>query len=209
MELDESRRHEEQKTRSVAQLQEFLNDPNMDPNIKQRIENEVIALIDKAREQDKLIRGSITEIAKSGILTKEAATALQESFEAANSLNHSYIGTEHILLGLISNPESKAGKVLANFDVTIRKVRTAINFIIGSNDRPIIGIHRLTPRAKKVIQLSSEEQHRLQDEKLDTDHLLLGILLESSGIAAGVLESLGITPEKVRAKVLELRYSAK
>src|SRR5207248_11664555 len=88
-----------------------------------------------------------------------------------------------------------------NFGVELNKVRSAVEFIIGRGDRMVIGDISLTPRAKKVIELAVEEARRLNHNYIGTEHLLLGLVREGEGIAAGVLESLGVNLEKVRQQV--------
>ncbi|MDP2327950.1 MAG: ATP-dependent Clp protease ATP-binding subunit, partial [Dehalococcoidia bacterium] len=113
---------------------------------------------------------------------------------------HSYIGTEHLLLGLVREGDGVAAKVLANLGVELNKVRSAVEFIIGRGDRQSSGEIGLTPRAKKVIELAVDEARRLQHSYIGTEHLLLGLVREGEGIAAGVLESLGVNLERVRAE---------
>ena len=97
-----------------------------------------------------------------------------------------------------------AAKVLSNLGVELQKVRSAVEFIIGRGDRMVIGDISLTPRAKKVIELAVEEARRLNHNYIGTEHLLLGLVREGEGIAAGVLESLGVNLEKVRAQVIQV-----
>ena len=118
--------------------------------------------------------------------------------EEAQRFNHSYIGTEHILLGLVRETEGLASQVLANMGVDLDKVRSAVEFIIGRGERPILGDIGLTPRAKKVIELAVDEARRMNHNHIGTEHLLIGLLREGEGVAAGVLESLDITLDRVR-----------
>ena len=120
--------------------------------------------------------------------------------EEAQRFNHNYIGTEHLLLGLVREGDGIAAKVLANLGVELSKVRSAVEFIIGRGDRAVLGEIGLTPRAKKVIELSVDEARRLNHHYIGTEHLLLGLVREGEGIAAGVLESLGVNLERVRAE---------
>ncbi len=136
--------------------------------------------------------------------TERARKVLQLAQEEAQRFNHNYIGTEHLLLGLVREGEGVAAKVLANLGVDLNKVRSAVEFIIGRGDRTVTGDIGLTPRAKKVIELSVDEARRLGHHYVGTEHLLLGLVREGEGIAAGVLMSLGITMERARASVLEL-----
>ena len=132
--------------------------------------------------------------------TERARRVLTLAQEEAQRFNHSYIGTEHLLLGLVREGDGVAAKVLANLGVELNKVRSAVEFIIGRGDRQASGEIGLTPRAKKVIELAVDEARRLQHSYIGTEHLLLGLVREGEGIAAGVLESLGVNLERVRAE---------
>ena len=97
-----------------------------------------------------------------------------------------------------------AAKVLENLNVELAKVRQAVEFIIGRGERPVVGEIGLTPRAKKVIELAIDEARRLGHSYIGTEHLLLGLVREEGGIASGVLESLGVSLEKVRHEVVRV-----
>src|SRR5882757_983282 len=134
--------------------------------------------------------------------TERARKVLQLAQEEAQRFNHNYIGTEYLLLGLVREGEGVAAKVLGNLGVELNKVRSAVEFIIGRGDRTVAGDIGLTPRAKKVIELSVDEARRLNHNYIGTEHLLLGLVREGEGIAAGVLESLGVSLDKVRNQVI-------
>src|SRR4249919_1446010 len=134
--------------------------------------------------------------------TERARKVLQLAQEEAQRFNHNYVGTEHLLLGLVREGEGVAAKVLGNLGVELNKVRSAVEFIIGRGDRTVAGDIGLTPRAKKVIELSVDEARRLNHHYIGTEHLLLGLVREGEGIAAGVLESLGVSLDKVRSQVI-------
>src|ERR1041384_7072693 len=136
--------------------------------------------------------------------TERARKVLQLAQEEAQRFNHNYIGTEHLLLGLVREGEGVAAKVLGNLGVELNKVRSAVEFIIGRGDRTVAGDIGLTPRAKKVIELSVDEARRLNHHYIGTEHLLLGLVREGEGIAAGVLESLGVSLERVRAETTRI-----
>jgi ATP-dependent Clp protease ATP-binding subunit ClpC len=136
--------------------------------------------------------------------TERARRVLTLAQEEAHRFNHSYIGTEHILLGLVREGDGVAAKVLANLGVELNKVRSAVEFIIGRGDRTVLGEIGLTPRAKKVIELAVDEARRLNHSYIGTEHLLLGLVREGEGIAAGVLESLGVNLERVRAETTRI-----
>ena len=132
--------------------------------------------------------------------TERARRVLTLAQEEAQRFNHNYIGTEHLLLGLVREGDGVAAQVLANLDVELSKVRSAVEFIIGRGDRAVLGEIGLTPRAKKVIELAVDEARRLNHHYIGTEHLLLGLVREGEGIAAGVLESLGVNLERVRGE---------
>src|SRR4051794_3113131 len=134
--------------------------------------------------------------------TERARKVLQLAQEEAQRFNHNYIGTEHLLLGLVREGEGVTAKVLANLGVELHKVRSTIEFVIGRGDRALPDDIGLTPRAKKVIELSVDEARRLGHHYIGTEHLLLGLVREGEGIAAGVLESLGVSLDKVRSQVI-------
>ena len=130
--------------------------------------------------------------------SERARRVLSLAQEEAQRFNHNYIGTEHILLGLVRETEGVAARVLSNLNVELVKVRSAVEFIIGRGERPTPGEIGLTPRAKKVIELAVDEARRLNHSYIGTEHLLIGLMREGEGVAAGVLESLGVSLEKVR-----------
>ena len=136
--------------------------------------------------------------------TERARKVLTLAQEEAQRFNHNYIGTEHLLLGLVREGDGVAARVLSNMGVQLPKVRSAVEFIIGRGETMIMGEIGLTPRAKKVIELAVDEARRLNHHYIGTEHLLLGLVREGEGIAAGVLESLGVNLEKVRAQVMQV-----
>jgi ATP-dependent Clp protease ATP-binding subunit ClpA len=136
--------------------------------------------------------------------TERARQVLSLAQEEAQRFNHNYIGTEHLLLGLVREGDSTAAKVLSNLGVELNKVRGAVEFIIGRGDRIVLGEIGLTPRSKKVIELAVDEARRLNHRYIGTEHLLLGLVREGEGVAAGVLGSLGVTLEKARAQTLKV-----
>jgi ATP-dependent Clp protease ATP-binding subunit ClpC len=139
--------------------------------------------------------------------SERARRVLTLAQEEAKHFNHNYIGTEHILLGLVREEEGVGAKVLANLGVSLSKARSAVEFIIGHGEKPITGEIGLTPRAKRVIELAIDEARHLSHNYIGTEHLLLGLLREGEGegegtegrgIAADVLDSFGITLERAR-----------
>jgi ATP-dependent Clp protease ATP-binding subunit ClpA len=133
-----------------------------------------------------------------------ARRVLSRAQEEAQRFQHNYIGTEHLLLGLIRVEDGVAARVLYELGVELERVRHNVEFIIGRGDRIVLGEIGLTPRAKKVIELSVDESRRLGRHYIGTEHILLGLVREGQGIAAGVLESLGVNLDGVRQKTLEV-----
>lgn len=136
--------------------------------------------------------------------SERARRVLTLAQEEAQHLNHSYIGTEHILLGLLREEEGVAAKVLTNLNVSLGKVRSGVEFIIGHGEKPSTGEIGLTPRAKRVIELAIDEARNLGHNYIGTEHLLLGLLHEGGGVAAGVLDSFGITLDQVRTETTRI-----
>jgi ATP-dependent Clp protease ATP-binding subunit ClpA len=134
--------------------------------------------------------------------TERARKVLQYAQEEADRLNHNYIGTEHLLLGIAREGDGLGARTLASLDLDVRHIRAAVEFVIGRGDRAVTGDIGLTPRAKRVIELSVDEAQLLGQEFVGTEHLLLGLIREGEGIGAAVLESRGDALTKVRARVL-------
>jgi ATP-dependent Clp protease ATP-binding subunit ClpC len=136
-------------------------------------------------------------------MSLQAKMVLSFAQEEARFLQHNYIGTEHLLLGLVRESDGVAGKILKSQGVELTKLRKAVEFILGRGDRIVIGEISLSPRAKKVMELALAEAHRL-NHYLGTEYLLLGLVREGDGIAAGILESLGVDLEEVRKQTIQL-----
>jgi len=130
---------------------------------------------------------------------------MQLANQEAQRFNHEYIGTEHILLGLIKEGSGVAANVLKNLDVDLRKIRLEVEKLVQSGpDMVTMGKLPQTPRAKKVIEYSMEEARNLNHNYVGTEHVLLGLLREQEGVAAQVLMNLGLKLEEVREEVLNL-----
>ncbi len=137
--------------------------------------------------------------------TKRARRALSIAQQEAQRLHHNYIGTEHLLLGLIREEKSAASKVLRDLGVSTDRVEALIDQIVGQSRRPVFGRASLTPRTKRVIELAVDEARRMGHQYIDTEHLLLGLVRQGDGVAIDVLRKLGVNPDEVRnetAKVL-------
>ena len=136
--------------------------------------------------------------------TERARKVLSFAQEEAQRFQHNYIGTEHLLLGLVRDEEGVAAKVLLKLGVELQAIWDAVEFIIGRGDRIALVQIGLTPRSKKVIELAVDEARSLNHHYIGTEHLLLGLLREGEGIAAGVLESLGVRLEQARRETLKV-----
>src|SRR5207247_10955245 len=119
-------------------------------------------------------------------------------------LNHNYIGTEHMLLGLIAEGEGVAAQALAAMDVDLDAVRRQVEDIIGQGQAAPTGHIPFTPRAKKVLEFSLREALPLGPNYIGTEHILLGLIREGEGVAAQVLQKLGASLDVVRQKVIEV-----
>jgi ATP-dependent Clp protease ATP-binding subunit ClpC len=139
-------------------------------------------------------------------LAKKVLALAQEEAERSH---HSYIGTEHVLLGLLREGDGIAAKVLNNLGVEIEKVRQTVESLVG-RDKGLTVVQQIIPtsRVKKVIEISFEEARRMGHNYIGTEHLLLGLLSEGEGIAAHILEDLGATTDKVRAEIERLLHDA-
>ncbi len=137
--------------------------------------------------------------------TDRARKVMQLANQEAQRFNHEYIGTEHILLGLIKEGSGVAANVLKNLDIDLRKIRLEVEKLVQSGpDMVTMGKLPQTPRAKKVIEYSMEEARNLNHNYVGTEHILLGLLREQEGVAAQVLMNLGLKLEDVREEVLNL-----
>ena len=137
--------------------------------------------------------------------TDRARKVMQLANQEAQRFNHEYIGTEHVLLGLVKEGSGVAANVLKNLDVDLRKIRLEVEKIVQSGpDMVTMGKLPQTPRAKKVIEYAMEEARNLNHNYVGTEHLLLGLLREQEGVAAQVLMNLGLKLEDVRDEVLSL-----
>lgn len=135
-------------------------------------------------------------------VTEQARNVLEHAKKEALLLNHNYLGTEHLLLGLLSEGENQAAKVLNDLGVDLATARLTVEGIVGRGENPITGEISLTPRTMKVIGIAGGEAHKLNPgSKVGPEHLLLGIVAEGQGLAAGVLETLGAPLQKIRAQM--------
>jgi hypothetical protein len=122
--------------------------------------------------------------------------------DEAIRLNHNYIGTEHLVLGIMREGEGVAARALAEIGVPLDRVRAAVESIVGRGDAPTSPSEiTLSPRSKKVIELAIDEARRRRTGQIDTEHLLLGLVREGEGIGWGILESLGVTAQRIREAI--------
>src|SRR5437899_5215717 len=133
--------------------------------------------------------------------TERARRVIILAQEEAKRLNHSAVGTEHILLGIVREGEGVASKVLESLNISPERVRAEIESAIGRGERTPHEEVTFTPRAKKVLELALDEARRLGHNYIGTEHLLLGLIREGEGVAARVLDSLGVELSKVRTAV--------
>ncbi len=137
--------------------------------------------------------------------TDRARKVMQLANQEAQRFNHEYIGTEHILLGLVKEGSGVAANVLKNLDVDLRKIRIEVEKIVQTGpDMVTMGKLPQTPRAKKVIEYAMDEARNLNHNYVGTEHLLLGLLREQEGVAAQVLMNLNLKLDDVREEVLNL-----
>jgi ATP-dependent Clp protease ATP-binding subunit ClpA len=140
--------------------------------------------------------------------TDRARRVVVLSQEEARLLNHDYIGTEHILLGLIHEGEGVAATTLESLGIKLDSVRSQIEEIVGHGKSPTTGHIPFTPRAKRVLELSLRESLELGHRYIGTEHILLGLIREGDGVAAQVLHKLGADLDRVRQQVLALMGGA-
>jgi Clp amino terminal domain, pathogenicity island component len=138
--------------------------------------------------------------------TDQARRVIVLAQEEARMLNHNYIGTEHILLGLIHEGEGVAAKALESLGISLDAVRQQVEEIIGRGQEVPSGHIPFTPRAKKVIELSLRESLQLGNNHIDTEHILLALIREGGGVAAQVLVLLGADLNRVRQQVIQLAH---
>src|SRR5512140_211718 len=134
--------------------------------------------------------------------TERARQVVVLAQEEARSLKHNYIGTEHLLLGLLREEEGVAARVLDSLDVSVEEVRAAVVRIVGSGEESPQGQIPFTPRAKKVLELALREALSLGHNYIGTEHILLGLVREDEGVAARILLDLDAEPDKIRNEVM-------
>nr|WP_320410934.1 ATP-dependent Clp protease ATP-binding subunit [Candidatus Hakubella thermalkaliphila] len=136
--------------------------------------------------------------------TERARKVVVQAQEEARKLNQNYIGTEHLLLGLIHERDGVASKALTNLGIRPEDTRRGVIDIVGIGETEPVGHIPFTPRAKKVLELSLREALQMGHNYIGTEHILLGLIREGEGVAARVLQNLGADAERVRAQIMEL-----
>jgi hypothetical protein len=136
--------------------------------------------------------------------TERARQVVVLSQEEARTLRHNYIGTEHILLGLLREEEGLAARVLESLDITVERVRAQVVRIVGTGEEVLSGQIPFTPRAKKVLELSLREALGLGHDYIGTEHILLGLARENEGVAARILLDFDADSEKIRVEVTSM-----
>jgi ATP-dependent Clp protease ATP-binding subunit ClpA len=136
--------------------------------------------------------------------TERARQVVVLAHEEARELRHNYIGTEHLLLGLLREQEGLAPRVLESLEITVERVRAEIKRIVGSGEEVTSGQIPFTPRSKKVLELALREAKSLGNNYIGTEHILLGMLRENDGVAVRILRDLNADPDTIRNEVIEM-----
>ena len=139
--------------------------------------------------------------------TERARQVVVLAQEEARTLKHNYIGTEHILLGLLDEEEGFAARVLRELGVTVEPVRDQVVQIVGHGNESVTGQIPFTPRAKKVLELALREAQSLGHNFIATEHILLGLVRENEGVSSRILLHFGVDAEKIRAEVTRMLAS--
>lgn len=141
--------------------------------------------------------------------TQRARRVLDLAREEAQRLNHNYIGTEHLLLGLVRGKDGVAARVLLTMGVQLPKVRACVESIISRGEGSVSDDIGLTSRSREVIVQAADEARRLNHRYIGTEHLLLGMLREDEGYVVRILENLGVDPKTLRSQVMKVFEDAK
>ncbi|MDX6521962.1 MAG: ATP-dependent Clp protease ATP-binding subunit ClpC, partial [Gaiellales bacterium] len=136
--------------------------------------------------------------------TERARQVVVLAQDEARTLKHNYIGTEHILLGLLREEEGLAARVLDSLDITVEEVRAQVARIVGQGDEVTTGQIPFTPRAKKVLELALREALSLGHNYIGTEHILLGLVRENEGVAARILLDFDADAEKIRNEIIRM-----
>ncbi|HLG76912.1 MAG TPA: Clp protease N-terminal domain-containing protein [Ktedonobacteraceae bacterium] len=204
-------RLENARTATIAVLQETATTPDAPPIEETGTPTDVQT--PPSDETSRTIGGFINQITAQlsprsinfGKFTPSARRVLSLAQEEAQRLQHNYIGTEHLLLGLLRLTDGTAAQALNAEGLDLQQARTAVEFIIGRGDRIVLGAIGPTPRVQQVLRFAVEEAATSPDHKVETEHILLGIVRESDGIANGIIQQFNITPQQLREQILKLQ----
>jgi len=141
--------------------------------------------------------------------TKRATQVLAHAEEEARSFDHPYVGTEHLLLGIVREGEGVGARALHALEVDEPRLRDAVTYVVGRGEQKTSGTLELVPCAKHALELAIEEARRLNGRAVGTEHLLIGLLLEEEGVAAGILAGLGVDLARAREQVTILTGGAR
>ncbi len=136
--------------------------------------------------------------------TPRARNVMALAQDEAERLGHNYVGTEHLLIGLVREDEGVAAKVLSGLGADLDQARSRVEHLVGRGEGCVGGERRLTPRLKKALDLAGDEARSLNHRYIGTEHLLLGLLREAEGVAAGVLNGFGVGYPQARAAIMAL-----
>src|SRR5256885_826824 len=155
--------------------------------------------VDRGRRDERRVEGNVFER-----FTERARQVVVLAQDEARALKHNYIGTEHILLGLLREEEGLAARVLESLDITVEEVRAQVARIVGQGDEVTTGQIPFTPRAKKVLELALREALSLGHNYIGTEHILLGLVRENEGVAARILLDFDADAEKIRNEIIRM-----
>ena len=185
---------------AAAEIAKTLRTHYGDLPLAAEISNIDVILTEQEAEEAKRILGD--EAAK---LTTRAQRSMIRADEEARRFRHNYIGTEHVLLGLVRDDGGVAGAALVDAGVQLPKVRSAVEFIVGRGEVTENDARGMTPRTRTVLELAEDERDKQGDPLVDTSHILLGVIREGEGIAVGVMESLGVNQVKLSERVSQYK----
>ncbi len=194
----------------AAEIRARLRSPSAEvtPEVTEEVSSSPAALHERFGEElshmEEMLLTGREEPAMFERFTDRARRVVVVAQEEARKLSHSYIGTEHLLIGLVQEGEGVAAKVLKTFGISAAAVRTQVEEIVGEGSQAPSGHIPFTPRAKKVLELAMREGVRLDHKYIGTEHILLGLIREGEGVAAQILVKLGADLGRVRQKVVEL-----
>ena len=169
------------------------------------VRNEIYRMLPEQKRTQRARKGKQQREGVSSNHLKEFSERARQSLnlarEEALALNHNYLGTEHILLGLARDTDGVASLVLANLGVELDQIPVKLMSTVAKGPEPVIGEPRLSPHAKRVIKLSKEEARHMKHQYVGTEHLLLGLMRNPEGPAYSILDSLGVSHEAAKAEV--------